>query len=126
MMLLQLQQLYGVGCEYMTYVTSLLWATVWGERESECCAHTYVSACSLVVMENRTVNYRLLVVKTYFETKSIMKMQACFRPEFDDPRHDRIRTRNVVIQISAWTSAILRFLAVLLSPSKQISEWYLH
>jgi hypothetical protein len=55
------------------------------------------------------VNYRFSAVKTYFETKSIMKTQRRFRREFDDPRHGRIRALNVVIRISVRTSASLIF-----------------
>jgi hypothetical protein len=39
--------------EEVACFTSLLWATDWSV-ESECCAHAYVLACSLVVTENWT------------------------------------------------------------------------
>jgi hypothetical protein len=79
------------------YFTSLLWATGWS-GESEYCARTYVLVCSLVVMDNWTVNHSVFAVGTYFETKSVVQTQRRFRHEFDVPRHGRIPTCNAIIK----------------------------
>jgi hypothetical protein len=86
-----------MGREDLTYFTSLLWATGWS-GESECCEHTYVLVCSSVVMENWTVNQCVFVVKTYFESKSIVQLQRRFWREFAVPRHGITASRKTVLK----------------------------
>lgn len=63
-----------VGYEDLTYFTSLLCVTGWS-GESECCIHTCMVVCSIVVLGNWIVNRGIFTGRTYFESKSVAQMQ---------------------------------------------------